>query len=83
MTQDELGLMGIDVGDGMPRTVVEENPAGDDGVNVRIPLQRRPEGLDDGDHAGASVGLIDGSGHHLADGFVGESCELSQELSMK
>lgn len=36
LTEDEFGLMGIDVGDGMPRSVVEENPAGDDGVNVRI-----------------------------------------------
>ena len=80
--EDELGLMGIDIGDGLPGSVKEENPASDDGMNVRVPVQRRPEDLDDGDHAGPSVRLVDGD-HHLADGFVGESRELSQELSMK
>jgi len=36
VTEHELGLVGIDVRDGMPRTLVENKPAGDDGVNVRI-----------------------------------------------
>jgi hypothetical protein len=40
-------------------------------------------GLYDGNHTGPGIGLVDGSGHHLADGFVGESCELSKELSME
>ena len=82
VAEDELGLVGIDVRDGMPRTLVENKPAGDDGVNVRIPIERRSKGLDDSHHAWTSVGLLDDGGHHLADGFVGESCELSQKLSM-
>ena len=67
----------------MPRTVVEKEPAGDDGVNVRVPLQRRAESLDDGNHAWASQRLVDVGDHHLANGFVGESRELSEKLSMK
>ncbi len=73
VTEDELGPMGSDVGDGMPRTIIEENPAGDDGMDVGVPLQRGSEALDDSHHAGPSVGLLDDGGHHLADGFVGES----------
>ena len=52
-------------------------------MDVGVPLQRGTKGLDDGDHSGPSVGLLDGGGHHLAYGFVGESCELSEKLSMK
>ena len=37
MTKDELGFVGIDIGDGMPLPVGEENPAGDDGMDVGIP----------------------------------------------
>jgi hypothetical protein len=81
--EDELGLVGIDIRDGMPGAVIEEEPARDDGVNVRIPLQRRPENLDDGDHAESSLGFAGRRSHHLADGFVSEPCELSQELPMK
>jgi len=44
--------------------------------------ERSSERLDDGDHAGPSPGLIDGSSRHLADGLKGESCELPQKLSM-
>ena len=36
VTEDALGPMGIDVGDGMPRTIIEENPAGDDGMDVGV-----------------------------------------------
>ena len=82
VAEDELGPMGIDVGDGMPRTIIEENPAGDDGMDVGVPLQRGSEALDDSDHAGPSVGLLDGGGHHLPDGFVGESSELPKKLSV-
>jgi hypothetical protein len=81
--EEELSAMGIDVGDGMPRAVIEKNPASDDGVDVGIPFERRGKGLYDGNHTGPGIGLVDGSGHHLADGFVGESCELSKELSME
>src|SRR3990172_12333474 len=77
VAEDELGLVGIDVRDGMPRSVVQKKPAGDDGVNVRVPLQRRAESLDDGNHAWACLGLLHGASHHLANGFVGESSELS------
>lgn len=64
-------------------TVVEKDPAGDNSVNVRVPLQRRAESLDDGHHAGARLGLLQGACHHLADGFAGESCEPREKLSMK
>jgi len=36
MTKDELGFVGVDIGDGMPLPVREENPAGDDGMDVRM-----------------------------------------------
>ena len=80
--KDELGLMTIDVGDGLPRSITEENSASDDGMDVRVPSKRRTKGLDDGNHTGASVGLVDGGGHHLADGLVGESGQLSQKLAV-
>ena len=38
MTKDELCFVGVDIGDGMPLPVGEENPAGDDGMDVRIPF---------------------------------------------
>ena len=40
VTEDKLGLMGIDVGNGLPRTVIEENAASDDGVDVRVHLNK-------------------------------------------
>jgi hypothetical protein len=74
--------MGVDIGNGKPRAVLEENPAGNDGMDVRIPLQRGPKGLNDGDHARPGIRLFDRLCHHHPDGFVGEPRELSQELSM-
>ncbi len=78
MPKDKLGFVGIDVRDRMPPSVGEEDPTGDDRMDMRIPFERGAEGLDDGDHAGPCVGLID-SAHHLTDGFVGESCEITLE----
>ena len=49
---------------------------------MRLPLERRREGLDDGEHAVPGVGLVDGGRHHLAVGVVGESCHLTEELSV-
>ena len=37
MAKEELGLVGIDVRDGMPRTVPHEDTACDDGTHVRVP----------------------------------------------
>ena len=82
VAEDELGRMGIDVGDGLPRAVTQEDTACDDGMDVGVPLERGSEALDDSDHAGPSVWLLDGGGHHLADGFVGESSELPEKLSV-
>ena len=81
MTKDELGFVGIE-GDGMALPVCEEDPTSDDSMNVRIPFQRRSKRLNDGDHSWPGVGLIRSGGHHLTDGFVGESCEITQKLSM-
>jgi hypothetical protein len=37
--EEELGVVAVDEGDGMPRAVIEENPSGDHGVNANlIPL---------------------------------------------
>ena len=58
MPEDELGLEGIDIGDGTPRAVIEEDTSSDDGLKVRVPLQRGAEGLDDGDHAGPGIGFV-------------------------
>ncbi len=41
MTKDQLGFVGVDVGDGMPLPVREEDPTGDDGMDVRIPPTAR------------------------------------------
>ena len=49
----------------------------DDSMNVRIPFQRRSKRLNDGDHSWPRVGLIRSCRHHLADGLVGESREIS------
>ena len=51
---------------------VERQISGDDGMDMGVPLERRAECLDDCDHSRSGVGLVDGGGHHLADGFVGE-----------
>jgi len=40
VTEQELGLMGIDIGNGNPLAVGFENTSGDDGMDVRVPLQR-------------------------------------------
>jgi hypothetical protein len=77
MTKGQLGFVGIDIGDGMPLPVREEDPTSDDSMNVRIPFQRRSKRLNDGDHSWPGVGLIRSCRHHLADGLVGESCEIS------
>ena len=44
---------------------------------LRIPFQRRSKRLNDGDHSWPRVGLIRSCRHHLADGLVGESREIS------
>jgi len=75
-------LSGLDLDTRLPRSTTEENAASDGGMDVGVPSKRRPEGLNDGHHAGARVGLVDGGRHHLVDGFVGESCQLSQKRSM-
>jgi hypothetical protein len=36
MAKDQLGFVGVDIGDGKPLPVREENPAGNDGVDVGI-----------------------------------------------
>jgi len=41
MTKGQLGFVGIDIGDGMPLPVREEDPTSDDSMNVRIPLTAR------------------------------------------
>ena len=83
MSKEELGFVGVDIRNGLPGSVIQENPAGDDGMDVKIPSKRGSKGLYHGDHSGLRVGLVDGGGHHLPDGSVGESGELSQKLSMK
>ena len=82
LAKEELGRVRIDVGDRMPRTVPPEDTACDDGMDVRVPLQRRGESLDDGDHPRPGVGLVEGGRHHLADGLVGDARERSEELSV-
>ena len=71
--EEELGAMSIDIGNGNPLAI---------GVPNGLPLERRPEGLDDGDHAGASIGLVGGGGH-LTDGFVGEPCDVAATKSTR
>ena len=68
MTKDQLGFVGVDIGDGEPLPVREENPAGNDGVDVGIPFQRRSKCLDDSDHTWPGVGLLDGASHHRFSG---------------
>ncbi len=41
MTKGQLGFVGVDIRDGKPLPVREENPAGNDGVDVGIPLTAR------------------------------------------
>ncbi len=36
MAKDKLGFVRIDVRDGMPLSVREENPTRDDGMNMRV-----------------------------------------------
>jgi hypothetical protein len=40
LPEDKLGFVRVDTGDGMPRAILEEDAARDDGMNVRVPLQR-------------------------------------------
>jgi hypothetical protein len=39
VAEEELGLVGVDEGNGKPGSVREEEAASDDGVDVRVPLQ--------------------------------------------
>jgi len=36
MTEDELCFVGVDIGDGEPLPIGEENPTGDDSMDVRV-----------------------------------------------
>ncbi len=38
MTKDELCFVGVDIRDGMPLPVGEENPTCDDSMDVRVPI---------------------------------------------
>lgn len=38
VAEKKLGLVGIEIGDGLPRAVTEEDPASDDGMNVWVPI---------------------------------------------
>ena len=38
MTKDELCFVGVDIGDGVPLPVGQENPTGDDSMDVRVPF---------------------------------------------
>jgi len=38
MTKEELCFVGVDIGDGMPLPVREEDATGDDGMNMQIPF---------------------------------------------
>ncbi len=40
VAEKELGLMRIDVRNGNPGAIGFENASGDDGMDVRVPLQR-------------------------------------------
>ena len=40
MSEKELGLMGIDVGNGKPFAVGFKNASRNDGMDMRVPLQR-------------------------------------------
>ena len=77
MPKEELCFVWVDIGDGVPLAVCEENPTCDDGVYMGIEFQRRPKRLNDGDHSWPSVGLIRSGRHHLAYGLVGEPREVA------
>ncbi len=68
--------MWVDIGDGMPLPVREEDTTCNDGVYMRIEFQRRSKRLNDGDHSWPRIGLIRSGRHHLAYGIVGEPREL-------
>ncbi|HXV63453.1 MAG TPA: hypothetical protein VEK15_22320 [Vicinamibacteria bacterium] len=37
--EEKLGLMRVHIGNRLPQSLVEENPASDEGMNVRVPLE--------------------------------------------
>jgi len=52
VSEELLGAMGIEVGDGSPMTLVIPNSSGSETVNVRVGIQDTAEGLGYGDDAG-------------------------------
>ena len=51
-------------------------------VDVGMWIQQSSKGLRHGDDAGPSVLVIDGFAHQLVDGFIGETSEIGEKLSV-
>src|SRR3990172_3385063 len=79
-----FNFTGIDKGSGCQDPSSRRTPRVTMAWMWRVASKRRAKCLDDRDHARPGVVHVDvdGGGHHLVNGFVGESCELSQKLSM-
>jgi len=82
VSEELLGGMGIEVGDGSPMTWVIPNSSGSKTVNVRVGIQDTAEGLGYGDDAGACLFVTHGFSHQLLDRRVSEPCQITQELSV-
>ncbi len=82
MSEQHLGGVGIDVGNGNPLSVGIPNASRDKAVSVGIWLQERTKGLRDTNDAGSSVFVARGFTHELFDGLVGESCEIGEQFAV-
>jgi hypothetical protein len=71
----------IDVGEVDEAVVSGPSTPRDDGMNMGVGIDAVAEGLDDGDHAGLQVGLLDGGGHELADTVPGEAGQHPAQLA--
>lgn len=72
----------IHLGDGDEAVVASPAAPGYDCVDVGVGIDAVAEGLDDGDHAGPQVGLLDRGGHELADFLPGEAGQHPAQLAL-
>jgi len=74
--EKELGRVSLNPWDRNPSTTLRPTAPADDGMNVRMEVDRRAEGLDHRHHSGADL-LSGGGDHHLPHGLPGGATEVA------
>ena len=77
-----FGGLEAEVGHGEPLSLLIPNASRSKAVDVRMWIKESAKSLRHGDDAGPSVGVGGSFGHQLLDGFIGETREIGEKLSV-